>query len=82
MTGRAELTRRARAHGVAVSYQNWRGCLVEVPDETLPAVLRALGDYEPPAASSGPGAAGAPAHPMWYYNVRANPLVELQDGPG
>jgi 4-alpha-glucanotransferase len=53
MTGRAELTRRAQAHGVAVSYQNWRGCHVEVPDETLAAVLGALGDYEPPAASSG-----------------------------
>ena len=24
---------------------------------------------------------GAPDHPVWYYNVRANPLVELQDGP-
>ena len=24
---------------------------------------------------------GAPAHPQWYYNVRAHPLVELQDGP-
>ena len=24
---------------------------------------------------------GAPAHPTWYHNVRANPLVELQDGP-
>jgi F420H(2)-dependent quinone reductase len=24
---------------------------------------------------------GAPAHPRWYYSVRANPLVELQDGP-
>ena len=24
---------------------------------------------------------GAPAHPVWYYNVRANPRVELQDGP-
>jgi deazaflavin-dependent oxidoreductase (nitroreductase family) len=23
---------------------------------------------------------GAPTHPLWYYNVRANPLVELQDG--
>jgi F420H(2)-dependent quinone reductase len=23
---------------------------------------------------------GAPAHPLWYYNVRANPLVEVQDG--
>ena len=50
MTGRAELTRRAQAHGVAVSYQDWRGRRVEVPDETLAAVLSALGDYEPPAA--------------------------------
>jgi deazaflavin-dependent oxidoreductase (nitroreductase family) len=24
---------------------------------------------------------GAPQHPVWYHNVRANPLVELQDGP-
>jgi deazaflavin-dependent oxidoreductase (nitroreductase family) len=24
---------------------------------------------------------GAPEHPQWYYNLRANPQVELQDGP-
>lgn len=24
---------------------------------------------------------GAPKHPTWYWNVRANPEVELQDGP-
>ncbi|RVW00375.1 nitroreductase family deazaflavin-dependent oxidoreductase [Rhodococcus spongiicola] len=24
---------------------------------------------------------GAPKHPVWYHNVVANPLVELQDGP-
>lgn len=24
---------------------------------------------------------GAPQHPVWYYNVAANPHVELQDGP-
>jgi F420H(2)-dependent quinone reductase len=23
---------------------------------------------------------GAPQHPLWYYNVRAHPLVEVQDG--
>jgi deazaflavin-dependent oxidoreductase (nitroreductase family) len=23
---------------------------------------------------------GAPEHPLWYYNVRVNPRVELQDG--
>ena len=21
------------------------------------------------------------SHPVWYYNVKAEPLVELQDGP-
>jgi deazaflavin-dependent oxidoreductase (nitroreductase family) len=24
---------------------------------------------------------GAPANPVWYYNLTANPHVELQDGP-
>jgi len=24
---------------------------------------------------------GAPTHPLWYYNLVANPHVELQDGP-
>jgi deazaflavin-dependent oxidoreductase (nitroreductase family) len=23
---------------------------------------------------------GAPKHPVWYHNLKANPLVELQDG--
>ena len=24
---------------------------------------------------------GAPEHPIWYHNLKAHPLVELQDGP-
>jgi deazaflavin-dependent oxidoreductase (nitroreductase family) len=24
---------------------------------------------------------GAASHPAWYHNLKANPLVELQDGP-
>jgi deazaflavin-dependent oxidoreductase (nitroreductase family) len=24
---------------------------------------------------------GAPTHPVWYHNLLAHPLVELQDGP-
>ncbi len=24
---------------------------------------------------------GAPQHPVWYYNLKQNPHVELQDGP-
>jgi 4-alpha-glucanotransferase len=72
MTGRAELTRRAQAHGVAVSYQNWRGRHAEVPDETLAAILGALGDYEPPAPSSGaPSASRAPFPPRRSWGFTA-----------
>ena len=77
MTRRAELTRRAQAHGVAVSYQNWRGRLVEVPDETLAAVLSALGDDEPPAGSSqsevralGGAVAPFPGRRAWGFAVQ------------
>jgi 4-alpha-glucanotransferase len=56
MTARAELTRRAQAHGVAVSYTDWQGRLVEVADETLAAVLDALDD--------GGGAAPAGRRPL------------------
>lgn len=24
---------------------------------------------------------GAPTHPVWYHNLRANPKVQVQDGP-
>ncbi|HET9614198.1 MAG TPA: nitroreductase family deazaflavin-dependent oxidoreductase, partial [Candidatus Limnocylindrales bacterium] len=24
---------------------------------------------------------GAPKHPVWYFNLKKNPQVELQDGP-
>jgi 4-alpha-glucanotransferase len=64
---------------VAVSYRNWRGQPVEVPDETLAAVLAALGDNEAPAKPPGPvGAAMAPfpARRSWgfaaqLYSVRS-----------
>ena len=83
MTARAELTRRAAEHRVAVSYHNWRGQLVEVPDETLAEVLSVLGDREPPAspggAGYGPGASGQhagdavapfPARRSWGFTVQ------------
>jgi 4-alpha-glucanotransferase len=83
MTARAELTRRAAEHGVAVSYQNWRGQHVEVPDETLAEVLGVLGDREPSAgaggAGYGPGASGQdaggvvaplPARRSWGFTVQ------------
>ncbi len=58
---------------MAVSYQNWRGRHVEVPDETLAAVLGALGGYEPPAASSGgqvSARAPFPARRSWGFAVQ------------
>jgi 4-alpha-glucanotransferase len=67
MTGRAELTRRARAHGVAVSYRDWRGRLVDVPDETLEAVLGALyppGGNDPPQTPPVPGETHPPRPPL------------------
>ena len=83
MTGRAELTRRAQAHGVAVSYQNWRGRLVEVPDETLAAVLGALGDdgtlgddglrvgsADPGVQALGDPVAPFPARRSWGFTVQ------------
>jgi 4-alpha-glucanotransferase len=85
MTARAELTRRAQQHGVAVSYQDWRGRLVEVPDETLAAVLSALegggalgtagssGDSPGPGEGRGPGddaVAPYPARRSWGFTVQ------------
>ena len=64
---------------MAVSYQNWRGRLVEVPDETLAAVLSALGDDRAlghdgaPAALTGAGAharAPLPARRSWGFAVQ------------
>ena len=64
---------------MAVSYQNWRGQRVEVPDETLTAVLSALGDHEPPARPpdlAGDAVAPFPARRSWgfaaqLYSVRS-----------
>src|SRR5260370_35493523 len=54
VTARAELTRRAQAHGVAISYRNWRGRLVEGPRGAL-----AAGPFGP-GAVRGDGGCGGP----------------------
>ena len=41
--------------------------LMRVEHDGLYAVVASLG--------------GAPKHPVWYYNLLADPPVELQDGP-
>ena len=45
---------------MAVSYQNWRSRLVEVPDETLAAVLSALGDDGTPGDDEPGGGSADP----------------------
>jgi deazaflavin-dependent oxidoreductase (nitroreductase family) len=42
-----------------------------------PLMRVADGDEYAVVASLG----GAPKHPVWYYNIKAHPEVELQDGP-
>src|ERR1700683_391624 len=79
MTARAELIRRAEAHGVAVSYRDWRGRTAEVSDQTLGAVLEALGADAPVAggdlAAGGVTAGGGavapfPARRSWGFAVQ------------
>jgi 4-alpha-glucanotransferase len=65
-----ELWREAGAHGVATSYRDWHGRRAEVGEETLRAVLAAMGEAPPPNA-------GAPARrPLAAYlsRPRAAPL--------
>ena len=59
-----ELWREAEAHGVATSYRDWHGRRAEVGEETLRAVLAAMG--ETPRRN-----AGAPARrPLAAYLSR------------
>ena len=60
---------------MAVSYQDWRGRVVEVTDETLAAVLEALDDERRPAPTAGGAvAAGAvapsPRGRSWGFAVQ------------
>jgi 4-alpha-glucanotransferase len=48
-----EIRRRAVAHGIATSYQDWRGRPVEVSEQTLEAILAALGETTEAAARRG-----------------------------
>jgi 4-alpha-glucanotransferase len=74
----SQLQRRAGACGVATSYRDWQGRLVEVSDDTLVAILEALGP--PPVPGQAPGLSGvtgrdhpvapAPSHRGWGFTVQ------------
>jgi 4-alpha-glucanotransferase len=53
------MRRRAAALGVSVSYWDWQGHEVTVPDETLRAIVTVLESV--PAAEGGPATVGSPA---------------------
>ena len=76
-----ELWREAEAHGVATSYRDWHGRRAEVGEETLRAVLAAMGETprrntgaparRPLAASlSRPRAAPLPSGRSWGFTVQ------------
>ena len=44
--------------------------------DLVDGVLGLVGSVYLAVASQG----GAPTHPLWYHNFKAQPLVELQDG--
>jgi 4-alpha-glucanotransferase len=68
-----ELRRRAAAIGVSVNYWDWRGREMTVPDETLAAILDALGDPPTPVPADGHGAtavARVPERRLWGFAVQ------------
>src|SRR5262252_535778 len=76
-----ELWREAEAHGVATSYRDWHGRRAEVGEETLRAVLAAMGEAPPPNAGAparrplaarlpGPRAAPLPSGRGWGFTVQ------------
>jgi 4-alpha-glucanotransferase len=55
-----ELIRRAEAAGISTNYVNWRNERVDVPAETLEAILAALAAAPPAEEAGTPAAASAP----------------------
>jgi hypothetical protein len=67
-----ELRQRAAGLGVSVSYWDWRGHEVSVPDETLAAIVAALEDAPAPGGGFTPPQAAAPwpAQRSWGFAVQ------------
>src|SRR5690348_10572951 len=74
----AQLRRRAEARGVTTAYRDWQGRKVQVGDETLQAVLAALGPAPPHVRRGGTagqlaGPLAAPWHPADHPAAPAAP---------
>jgi 4-alpha-glucanotransferase len=67
-----DLRQRAAGLGVSVSYWDWQGHEVTVPDETLAAIVAALEDAPPAASGFTPpdAAAPQPAQRSWGFTVQ------------
>ena len=68
-------TQGTTLNGLPVIIVGNQGCKTGVIRKT--PLMRAVdGENYILVASRG----GAPKHPLWYYNLKANPIVELRDG--
>jgi 4-alpha-glucanotransferase len=70
-----DLRQRAADMGVLVTYWDWRGNEVTVPDETLEAIVAVLGDAPPPRPDSGSAGGVAAVAPVpqrraWGFTVQ------------
>ncbi len=70
-----DLVRRAQNAGIATSYENSRHECVEVPAETLAAILAVLEEYGAPGAASAASAAGAAGTVEAVAHVTARPVL-------
>jgi 4-alpha-glucanotransferase len=71
----AELRRRAAALGVSVSYWDWRGQETIVSDDTLAAIVAAIGDMPAPRerplrSPAGAAVAPVPGQRSWGFTVQ------------
>ena len=69
-------TKGTELRGMAVVLLNSTGARSGKVRKTPLMRVEHDGDYVV-VASKG----GAPEHPVWYYNLKADPHVEIQDGP-
>ena len=71
-SGGADGTTMAGLPVIIVTNRGWKTCAIR----KTPLMRVADGSSYVLVASRG----GAPTHPLWYYNLKADPNVEIRDG--